>query len=103
MVAVVAVPLATWRNRAEVTALAAGDVACVSWIVMGANGARPRPAKDKRDDDSAAALDPRPVVVQAEQRHHPLDVGVVADEVADPSRLGMDVMRLGADGGTTTL
>ena len=38
---------------------------------------------------------PRPVVVQAKQRDDARHVGFVADEIADPSRFRMDVMRLG--------
>src|SRR5262249_19790576 len=43
---------------------------------------------------SRPTLDPRPVVVQPKQRHDRRDVRLVADEVADPSGLREDVMRL---------
>src|SRR6186713_1645989 len=54
-------------------------------------------ATDMRGQSLSAPLRgrPRPVVVQAKELDHAIDVGLFANEHADPARLRMHVMRLG--------
>src|SRR5262245_53552827 len=49
-------------------------------------------------DGTSAAREPGTVVIQSEERHDRLDVRSAVNEVADPARLWIDMVRLDAAG-----
>src|SRR5262249_48326264 len=65
-----------------------------AWPRLASSSFEPASAPTTSRAGSRPTLDPRPVVVQPKQRHDRRDVRLVADEVADPSGLREDVMRL---------